>query len=276
MNSTIGSFPGSRLGTDCQRGPASNSRFSFRQKFMFPPSAKDQSEAEESRNQIDELTGLFSALAHEIKNPLSVINMNMDLLAEDLANVSTPQARRATDRVEMVQRQCSRLETLLKDFTKFIRLNKLSLRAGNLNEQVGQVLDLFQAQAKRQNVEIVRYFDNELPSMMLAPQMLLAALTNVVKNALEAMPEGGQLMARTRQTLRGIALDLIDTGCGMNDETLLKMFNTFYTNKPGGTGLGLPMAKKIIEAHAGVISVQSAVDRGTQFTIEFPTPKRLD
>ena len=243
---------------------------------MLPPTSTTLSDAESSRNQIDELTGLFSALAHEIKNPLSVIHMNMDLLAEDLTGLSTPQARRAAERVEMVQRQCTRLETLLKDFTKFIRLNKLTLRAGNLNEHVGQVLDLFQAQAKRQQVEIVRYFDTDLPSMLLASQMMQAALTNLVKNALEAMPEGGQLVARTRPTLRGIALDLIDTGCGMNDETLLKMFNTFYTNKLGGTGLGLPTAKKIIEAHGGVINVQSSVGRGTQFTIEFPTPKRLD
>jgi signal transduction histidine kinase len=243
---------------------------------MTAPLAHDPDSAENSRNQIDELTALFSALAHEIKNPLSVIHMNMDLLAEDLADMPTPQARRAADRVAMVQRQCLRLETLLKDFTKFIRLNKLTLRAGNLNEQLGLVLDLFQAQAKRQNVEIVRYLDNELPSMTLAPQMLQAALTNLVKNAFEAMPDGGQLLARTRPTLRGIALDLIDTGCGMNDECLLKMFNTFYTNKPGGTGLGLPTAKKIIEAHGGVINVQSSVGRGTQFTIEFPTPKRID
>lgn len=243
---------------------------------MQSPAQSDPAEAEDSRHPVDELTGLFSALAHEIKNPLSVIAMNMDLLAEDLAGLSTPQARRGAERVAMVQRQCSRLETLLKDFTKFIRLNKLTLRAGKLNDQIGQVLDLFQAQAKRQNVEIVRYFDNDLPGMLLAPQMLQAALTNLVKNALESMPEGGQLVARTRLTTRGIALDLIDTGCGMNDETLLKMFNAFYTNKPGGTGLGLPTAKKIIEAHGGVINVQSSVGRGTQFTIEFPTPKRLD
>lgn len=245
-------------------------------RFMVAPTSSEQSEADDSREHVDELTGLFSALAHEIKNPLSVVHMNLDLLAEDLSELSAPQARRALERVEMVQRQCSRLESLLKDFTKFIRLNKLSLRAGSLNDQVDQVLDLFQAQAKRQKVEVVRYLDRELPSMMVASQMMQAALTNLVKNALEAMPNGGQLVARTRPTLRGIALDLIDTGCGMNDETLLQMFNAFYTNKTGGTGLGLPTAKKIIEAHGGVINVQSTVGRGTQFTIEFPTPKRLD
>ena len=73
----------------------------------------------------------------------------------------------------------------------------------------------------------------------------------------------------------GVALDLIDTGCGMESETLLKMFEIFYTRKDGGTGLGLPTAKKIIEAHGGRISVQSDVGRGTQFTIEFPAPKRI-
>jgi signal transduction histidine kinase len=243
---------------------------------MLPPSPSELSETPNSSRQVDELTALFSALAHEIKNPLSVIHMNMDLLAEDLADMSTPQARRGAERVEMVQRQCTRLESLLKDFTRFIRLNNLPLRAGNLNDPLGQVLDLFQAQAKRQKVDIVRQFDQQLPSMMLAPQMMQAALTNLIKNALEAMPDGGQLIARTRQTLRGIALDLVDTGCGMNDDTLLNMFNMFYTNKPGGTGLGLPTAKKIIEAHGGVINVQSSVGRGTQFTVEFPTPKRLD
>jgi signal transduction histidine kinase len=243
---------------------------------MFPPTASELSDSPGPSSQVDELTGLFSALAHEIKNPLSVIHMNMDLLAEDLAGLSSPQARRAAERIAMVQRQCTRLESLLKDFTRFIRLNRLPLRAGNLNEPLGQVLDLFQAQAKRQQVEIVRQFDQQLPSILLAPQMMQAALTNLIKNALEAMPDGGQLIARTRQTLRGVALDLVDTGCGMSDESLLNIFNAFYTNKPGGTGLGLPTAKKIIEAHGGVINVQSSVGRGTQFTVEFPTPKRLD
>ena len=225
---------------------------------------------------MDDWTGLVSALAHEIKNPLSVINLNMELLAEDLAAIDAPQSRRALQRVGMVQKQCQRLENLLKEFTRFIRLNRLNLRPGHLNEQVNQVLDLFAAQARQQSVEIVRYLDPDLPSMLLASQMLQAALTNLVKNALEAMPDGGQLVVRTRLTRRGIALDMIDTGCGMNDETLLKMFDTFYTNKEGGTGLGLPMAKKIIEAHDGVINVHSAVGRGTQFTLEFPTPKRID
>jgi signal transduction histidine kinase len=72
-----------------------------------------------------------------------------------------------------------------------------------------------------------------------------------------------------------VALDLIDTGCGMDDITLFKMFENFYSSKNGGTGLGLPTARKIIEAHGGLIDVQSAVGRGTKFTLHFLTPKRI-
>jgi signal transduction histidine kinase len=233
----------------------------------------DQSDA---RQQVRELTNLFSALAHEIKNPLSVINLNMDLLAEDLERIPGDDARRATNRVEIVQRQCQRLETLLKDFVGFVRLNQLSLVPGSLNDQVRQVLDFFAPQAQSQGVEVRRFLDADLPGIRLAPRLLQSALTNLIKNSLEAMPDGGQLVVRTHPVLHGIALDIIDTGHGMSHETSMRMFDTFFTTKKGGTGLGLPTAQKIIEAHGGVIDVQSELGRGTKFTIVFPVFKRID
>jgi signal transduction histidine kinase len=90
------------------------------------------------------------------------------------------------------------------------------------------------------------------------------------------MPDGGTLTARTRSTHTGVAFDLIDTGCGMNEETALHMFDPFYSTKDGGSGLGLPTTRKIIEAHGARINVQSELDRGTQFSIEFPVPVRLE
>jgi len=149
------------------------------------------------------------------------------------------------------------------------------MRAGSLNQQVEQVLDLFEPLAQDLKVEVIRYFDPDLPSITLDAETLQAALVNLVKNALEAMPDGGQLVARTRPTRSGVALDLIDTGCGMDDHTALNMFEAFYSTKDGGSGLGLPTARKIIEAHGGRIDVQSDVGRGTKFTLEFPTPARL-
>ena len=230
---------------------------------------------DELRKRYHELASLAGSLAHEIKNPLSTIRMNMELLHEDFELSADPEARRALKRIETVNRQCGHLESLLNDFLRFTRLSTLELKAGSLNSQIGQVLDFFETQAKQQNVQIERYLDPALPTIKLDSQTLQAALVNLVKNAFEAMPNGGQLVARTRETRKGVALDLIDTGCGMEANALLKMFKEFYTSKEGGTGLGLPTAKKIIEAHNARINVQSEVGRGTSFTIEFPAPKRI-
>ena len=238
-----------------------------------PLSAEDA--LDQLRERYGELAALAGSLAHEIKNPLSVIRMNMDLLAEDFAEPQTPRERRALAKIEMVGRQCTRLENLLNDFLRFNKVNQLDLRLGSLNEQVERVLDLFAMQAEASNVEIVRYLDPDLPSIQLNAETLQAALVNLVKNALEAMEDGGQLTARTRVTRQGVALDLIDTGVGMDERTAMKMFDAFYTTKSGGSGLGLPTARRIIEAHGGRIGVHSDVGVGTQFTLEFPTPARI-
>lgn len=238
------------------------------------PLSTDQA-LEQLRERYAELAALAGSLAHEIKNPLSVIRMNMDLLAEDFADAQTPRERRALAKIEMVGRQCTRLENLLNDFLHFNKVSQLDLHLGSLNEQIKRVLDLFEPQADETGVEIVRYLDPDLPSIRLNAETLQAALVNLVKNALEAMPDGGQLVARTRVTRQGVALDLIDTGCGMDERTAMKMFDAFYSTKSGGSGLGLPTARRIIEAHGGRIDVHSEVGRGTQFTLEFPTPARI-
>lgn len=225
--------------------------------------------------QYDELAQLAGALAHEIKNPLSVIRMNVDLLAEDVGQMPLADRRRLMGKIDTVQGQCERLQYLVDDFLKFARLRQLELSPGSLNDQIERVLQLVAALAQRAKIEIVRYLDPELPNILLDEQTLQAALHNLVKNALEAMPGGGQLTARTRPTRHGVALDLIDTGCGMDETTALRMFEAFFSTKEGGSGLGLPIARKVIEAHGGRIDVQSAIGRGTQFTIEFPTPARI-
>lgn len=230
---------------------------------------------EELRRQSQELAALAGSLAHEIKTPLSVIRINVELIAEDLAELDHPEARRLAQKVSVVERQCTRLESLLNDFLRLTRLNRLELVAGSLNALLEQVLDFFEADAKNRKVEIVRYLDGDLPIIKMDKQTLQAALQNMVKNSMEAMPDGGQLVVRTRMTRTGVAMDLIDTGQGISSPTLIKMFEPFYTTKDSGSGLGLPMAKKVIEAHGGVINVQSEEGRGTQFTLEFPMPKRI-
>jgi signal transduction histidine kinase len=225
--------------------------------------------------QYRELAELAGSLAHEIKNPISVIHMNADLLSEELTEAQWPGRRRAEAKVDIIRQQCQRMENLLRDFLRFSRLRDLQMSPGNLNDQVEKVLRMFEPQADKQHVEVLRYLDSDLPGMLMNSDSLQASLINLVKNALEAMEVGGQLVVRTYVTPRGIALDLIDTGCGVEDNTAIHMFEPFYSTKHGGSGLGLPTARKIIEAHGGRISVQSEMGRGTKFVIEFPMPARL-
>ncbi len=237
--------------------------------------ASDNAEVQAIRSQYEELAELAGSLAHEIKNPLSVIHMNIDLLMEDLVDIESPIRRRSIDKLEIVRQQCERMEALLRDFLRYTRLSRIDLVPGSLNDQIERVLRAYKAQADSRGIDIQSYLDPDLPAILLHSDSLQAALMNLVKNAIEAMPDGGQLWARTTSTRGGVALELIDTGCGVDDITLMHMFEPFYSTKEGGSGLGLPTARKIIQAHGGQITVQSEVGRGTKFLLEFPVPRRL-
>jgi two-component system, NtrC family, sensor histidine kinase HydH len=222
-----------------------------------------------------EIARLAGALAHEIKNPLSTIRLNMELLAEDFRDSDEPRQRRAMRKIELVQRECQRLQDFLTDFLNFTKVRRLKLESSDLNTQVKQVLDFFRAKARESNIEVAEYFSPDLPMVLLDRENFHGALLNLVLNAEQAMPDGGQLVVRTYGTSDGVALDLIDNGCGMDSETQSKVFDAFFSTKPGGSGLGLPTARKIIEGHGGTITLQSEVGRGTQFTIRLSVPDRL-
>ncbi len=223
----------------------------------------------------NEIAALAGGLAHEIKNPLSTIRLNMDLLAEDFADSIVPRDRRALAKIARVQRECQRLEDLLNDFLNFARPRQFNLEPADLNAAVNRVLDFFRPKADAAGIEIICYLDPDLPTVLLDRETFHAALLNLVLNAQQAMTGGGQLVLRTRPTPGGVALDLIDTGCGIDAETLSKVFDTFYSTKPGGSGLGLPTARKIVEGHGGRIQVESELGRGTKFIVALPVPPRL-
>jgi signal transduction histidine kinase len=242
-----------------------------------------QSEAAET---YAEFAALVGGLAHEIRNPLSTIRLNMELLAEDFA-AEDPESptrhrdRRARAKIDLVRQECDRLQKLLGDFLDFARQESLVLEPGNLNTELEQLLDFFAPRAAEAGVELVRYLDPELPAVRLDRETFRSAVLNLLLNAVQAMEAvqamdgGGQLVVRTRAAGLGVLLELIDTGPGMDAETLGKIFQAFYTTKQGGSGLGLPTARKIIEAHGGTIDIETAPGRGTKVTIWLPAPPRL-
>jgi signal transduction histidine kinase len=238
-----------------------------------PPTPEEVNER--LRAQYTEIATMAGGLAHEIKNPLSTIRLNMELLAEDFADAETPRDRRALVKINVVERECQRLQTLLDDFLNFAKLRMMRLEPCDVNEQIVRLLDFYRPQAREAGIEIVSYLDPDLPSVVLDSESFQGALMNLVLNAQQAMPDGGQLVVRTQPTASGVAINLIDTGEGMDERTREQIFNAFFSTKSGGSGLGLPTTRKIIEAHGGRIFVESDLGKGTQFTIELPVPARL-
>ena len=217
-------------------------------------------------DQYAEIARLAGGLAHEIKNPLSTIRLNMQLLAEDLAPeeilpdgeaVKTASQRRAEKRIDAVQRECNRLQGLLDDFLNYAKVRPMNLEPKNLNEEIADALDFFEPECKAVGIEIVPYLDPHLPSVLLDREAFRGALMNLLLNAKQAMPDGGQLIVQTKGHGAMAAVYLTDTGIGMDTQTASKMFETFFSTKPGGSGLGLPTTAKLIEAHGGTIAVQS-------------------
>jgi signal transduction histidine kinase len=226
--------------------------------------------------QYTEIAALAGGLAHEIKNPLSTIGLNMELLAEDFADAESPRDRRAAAKIAVVQQECQRLQNLLDNFLNFAKVRTVRFEASDLNQQVRAVLEFFAPQSAECGVEIISYLDPDLPSVVLDRESFHGALINLVLNAIQAMPQGGQLVVRTKTTSAGVALELIDTGIGMDEKTSAHVFDAFFSTRPGGSGLGLPTTRKIIESHGGRIRLESEPGRGTKFTIDLPLPPRLE
>jgi signal transduction histidine kinase len=248
---------------------------SNRQPNVAAPADDSAATVQRLMDQYTDIARLAGGLAHEIKNPLSTIRLNMELLAEDLGELDSPVLRRSLKRVEVVRRECQRLQALLDDFLNFAKVRRLQLEPSDLNHQIEDVLEFFEPEAREAGVEIVRYLDPALPRVLLDREAFRQALLNLIINAKQAMPDGGQLVVRTAEDGGVVVVQLIDTGIGMDDRTASRMFEEFFSTKPGGSGLGLPTTQKIIAAHGGRIGVQSDEGHGTQITIELPVPARL-
>jgi two-component system sensor histidine kinase HydH len=226
-------------------------------------------------DQYAEIVRLAGGLAHEIKNPLSTIRLNMELLSEELRDSESPRDRRAMKKIELVQQECQRLQVLLDNFLSFARAHRLRPQPCDLNAEVRRVLDFYRPKAAEAKIEVIDYLAGDLPTVLLDAEAFRGALLNLILNAEQAMPDGGQLVVRTYGTPEGVALDLIDTGCGMEEDARPRVFDAFFSTKRGGSGLGLPTVRRIVTAHGGEITFQSERGRGTQFTIKLPIPARL-
>jgi D-amino acid aminotransferase len=216
-----------------------------------------------------DLAELAGGLIHDLKGSLGTLSLNLQVLMEEFADPQTPRERRALERFQRLKGECDRLAGLSDDFLRFARVKDLDLVPTDLFAVTDELLDFFGPLARSQGIEIKCY----VPSGLSAPldrQLFKQAILNLLLNAQQAMPNGGELTIQARPEGDEVVLSLIDTGKGMSPEVLAKAFVPFYTTRPGGTGLGLATTRKIIEAHGGSITADSEVGKGTRFTIRLP------
>lgn len=215
---------------------------------------------------------LAAGLAHDLRNPLAGVSGALHVLAGQLPDADPRQALLAE-----VQSQVARMNKTLTDLLWHARPPTPQCLPLNVNEVLEQTL-WFLPMASGSGVEVVKRLQPGLPLLRLDPNLLHQALVNILVNARQAMPDGGQLTVSTRlrQNLTGkgevVEVGISDTGRGILKENLSRIFQPFFTTKAQGTGLGLAIAARIIEQHGGKIAVDSDVASGTTFRIVFPLP----
>ena len=217
-----------------------------------------------------EIATLAGGLAHEIRNPLSTIGMNLELMAEDLEAAESPRDRRLLNKVKLVQRECQHLEDILSAFLQFAKAGELELVESDLNELVEEFIRFYRPQADEHGIEISPHLEADLPTVRIDQSLMRQVLMNLALNAQNAMPDGGLLELQTYVRDGSVSLEFIDNGVGMDEHTRAKAFQVFFSTRKGGSGLGLPTVRKIVEAHNGTITCDSEPGRGTRFMMTLP------
>jgi PAS domain S-box-containing protein len=210
---------------------------------------------------------LTAGVAHEVKNPLNSMRLWLENLKESLPEDPDSGTQQA---VQVLDKEIDRLDAVVKRFLDFARPMDVRLEATQLGDLLREVLEVAQPQMDRAKVQVAQLLPIDVPEVYADRALLNQAVLNLVLNAIEAMPEGGQLtiVLSRRGEIAEIAVG--DTGKGIPPENRQKIFQLFFTTRPGGSGIGLASTFRIVQLHNGSISFTSEVGRGTTFRIELP------
>ncbi len=227
---------------------------------------------------------LASGIAHEIRNPLNFINLSIDHLREKFAPSAQPLPNTEAARAEYtrilvtIKDEIARLNTLVSNFLNYGRPTRLKLREFDARTLLEEVVALVHAQADQQGVKLTIQeaaggdHDHRLRADV---EQIKTCFSNLVINAVQAMPEGGALVVTLDSRPGEIEITFTDTGCGIEPEAVEQIFEPYYSTKETGIGLGLPLTKKLIEDHGGTITVSSEAGSGTTFTVTLPREPAL-
>lgn len=216
---------------------------------------------------------LVGGLAHELRNPLSTMMVNLQLLAEDLSDESTsPESarRRARLKVEVLQREASRLQTLFDQFLNLTAPPGLRRVQTDIVDLVRRLVSFVEPEARAHQIEIVLDAPDDPLVCQIDAGLVRQALLNIVINAQHAMSEGGTIRIVTDGDANAVEIIISDTGAGIAPSDADRIFRPFFSTKPRGIGLGLSITRRIIQEHGGDLSFRSSPGRGTTFTVRLP------
>ena len=231
--------------------------------------ARAESELESSRT--DAVRDLAAGVAHEIGNPLNALSLNLQLLAREFRHEPDPERReRLQQDIATAQNEVKRLEGIIKGFLTALRPARLNLAPGSILDPLKDTLAAMKAQFEDRRIQTSLDLPSALPPVLIDRAQMEQVFFNLVKNALEAMKDGGALAVTVAADDRDVRMVFRDNGNGMDAATLAHIFEPYRTTKEHGTGLGLMVCRRIVRAHGGEIDVESKLGAGTTFTVRIP------
>ncbi|MBM3860951.1 MAG: PAS domain-containing protein [Verrucomicrobia bacterium] len=216
------------------------------------------------------LTLLAAGVAHEIGNPLNSLNIHLQLMERELKSLPAAKANRLREDIRVAREEVSRLDRIINQFLRAIRPTKPDLQRASVNDVVSETLTLLERELANRDILVEPELAPDLPKTLVDRAQLKQAFFNVLKNALQAMRNGGILRVCTEATDSHVIISFIDTGHGIASEQISRIFDPYFTTKKDGSGLGLMIVQRIVREHGGAIEVESNMGRGTTFRIKLP------
>ena len=216
------------------------------------------------------LSRLLARLAHEIRNPLSSLDIHVQLLEEDLIHVAPQTKEKLSSRLEIIHGELHRLDNIVNQFLRLAGPSALDLAPVGIEKVIGHVCGLLQAQAAARQIELGMHLADDLQLLNADADQLIQALLNLVINALQAVERQGRVEVRAARIGDSLVIEVCDSGPGVPPERRSAIFEPYYTTKPEGSGIGLWIAQQVIIAHGGTIQAANAPTGGAVFTIRLP------
>ena len=213
---------------------------------------------------------LTQAVAHEIRNPLNVINLSIDHVATKYAPEDEKRREQLTRILSSIRDEVARLKRLVSDLLNYGRPARLAVETVDVRKLVDETIALIRPQADEQSVQVTLEADASPVEIRGDRERLKSCFSNIAINALQAMPSGGHLNVRIARLDGSVEVKMSDTGIGISEDALVKIFEPYFSTKQAGFGLGLAVTKTIVEEHHGSIDVRSVPNGGAEFTVTLP------